>query len=59
MYLVLITGCTEAHSDDREECEAVRYGAAVPKDAFPAHAERALLHPARRAPHVPARSGRQ
>ena len=52
-------GGFEADPDDREEREAVRHGAAVPAHAVPAHAQRALLHAACRAAHVPARPGHQ
>ena len=52
-------GGFEADPDDREERKAVRHGAAVPAHAVPAHAQRALLHTARRAAHVLTRPGHQ
>lgn len=52
-------GGAEADADGGEEREAVRHGAAVPAHPLPADAERALLHSAGRAAHVPARPGRR
>lgn len=37
-------GGAEADADGREECEAVRHGAAVPAHTVPADQECALLH---------------
>lgn len=51
-------GGADADAHGGQEREAVRHGAAVPADAVPAHAQRALLHAAGRAAHVPARPGR-
>lgn len=40
----VVTGCPEADPDDWQECEALRYGAAVFTNAVPENAERPLLH---------------
>lgn len=55
----LSSGGAEADPDDREEREALWYGAAVPEDVVPSHQECPLLHAEGRAPHVTAWPGDQ